>query len=194
MNNNVHLSGNKKAPVNLYYTSLRPILTTHSNNRNFSGRTYSNINNIIRKSKKWNLSEMRDIKKKLNVAVRKRITFIKNKKTNKIISTINHIQINNINTGRINQRFNLNYTVGNKVLTSQKNSKKKLSYNSNNISNKENSIKKKINFSNISNNSFKINQPNKKIIKNKIKNTIPFNIHKLNINIINNNNININII
>ena len=59
-------SGNKRNPVNLYY-NLQPFLTSHTNSRNFSGRTNTetNISNNLVKSKKWNLSEMIDIKKKI---------------------------------------------------------------------------------------------------------------------------------
>lgn len=197
-------SGNKRNPVNLYY-NLQPFLTSHTNSRNFSGRTNTetNISNNLVKSKKWNLSEMIDIKKKLNLAVKKRMAFIKSKQLKKI-STLSHIYMNSINEGIINNKFSLNSTGGNnKILSSYNNTKKKSSinnshnnYSQKNYSNKAKMVKKKINFSNLSNNSFKSYKPNpiKKKIKNKVKNGIPFNINKININIINNNNININTI
>ena len=193
-------TGNKRNPVNLYY-NLQPFLTSHNNSRNFSGRTNTdtNISNNLLKSKKWNLSEMIDIKKKLNLAVKKRMTFVKNKQLKKI-STLSHLHINSINDGVLNNKFSLNNTGGNnKILSSYNNTKKKSSTNNshNNYTNKAKMVKKKINFSNISNNSFKSYKANpikKKINKNKVKNGIPFNINKININIINNNNININTI
>ena len=192
-------SGNKRNPVNLYY-NLQPFLTSHTNSRNFSGRTNTetNISNNLVKSKKWNLSEMIEIKKKLNLAVKKRMTFVKSKQMKKI-STLSHIYMSSINDGIINNKSNLNSTGGNnKILSSYNNTKKKLSTNnSHNYTNKAKMVKKKINFSNLSNNSFKSYKPNpikKKINKNKVKNGIPFNINKININIINNNNININTI
>jgi len=193
-------TGNKRNPVNLYY-NLQPFLTSHNNSRNFSGRTNTdtNISNNLLKSKKWNLSEMIDIKKKLNLAVKKRMTFVKNKQMKKI-STLSHLHINSINDGVLNNKFSLNNTGGNnKILSSYNNTKKKPSTNNshNNYTNKAKMVKKKINFSNISNNSFKSYKANpikKKINKNKVKNGIPFNINKININIINNNNININTI
>ena len=180
-------SGNKKVPVNLYYINLQPIPTFHINSRNFTGRTNTdtNVSNNIKKSKKWDFSQILDIKK--NLALKKTITLM-NKQKKKIISTINRIHISNNNTDVKINRNNLNNTFrNNKLLVSHKNSKKKTTNNSLNYSNKGYTVKKKINFSNISNNSFKVNEP-KKI---KIKNTIPFNINKININIINNNNINI---
>jgi len=193
-------TGNKRNPVNLYY-NLQPFLTSHNNSRNFSGRTNtdSNISNNLAKSKKWNLSEMIDIKKKLNLAVKKRMTFVKNKQMKKI-STLSHIHMNSINDGVLNNKFSLSNTGGNnKILSSYNNTKKKSSTNisHNNYTNKAKMVKKKINFSNMSNNSFKSYKTNpikKKINKNKVKNGIPFNINKININIINNNNININTI
>ena len=193
-------SGNKRNPVNLYY-NLQPFLTSHNNSRNFSGRTNTdtNISNNLVKSKKWNLSEMIDIKKKLNLAVKKRMTFVKSKQMKKI-STLSHIHMNSINDGILNNKFSLNNTGGNnKILSSYNNTKKKSSANNshNNYTNKAKMVKKKINFSNLSNNSFKSYKQNpikKKINKTKVKNGIPFNINKININIINNNNININTI
>jgi hypothetical protein len=141
---------------------------------------------------------MIEIKKKLNLAVKKRITFVKSKQMKKI-STLSHIHMSSINDGIINNKLNLNSTGGNnKILSSYNNTKKKSSANnSHNYKNKAKMVKKKINFINLSNNSFKSYKPNpikKKINKNKVKNGIPFNINKININIINNNNININTI
>jgi len=198
--NTAFFTSGKRNPVNLYY-NLQPFLTSHNNSRNFSGRTNTdtNISNNLVKSKKWNLSEMIDIKKKLNLAVKKRMAFVKNKQMKKM-STLSHIHMNSINDGIINNKFSLNSTNGNtKVLSSYNNTKKKSSTNNshNNYTNKAKMVKKKINFSNMSNNSFKSYKQNpikKKIIKNKVKNGIPFNINKININIINNNNININTI
>ena len=200
INLNNHISGNKKAPVNLYYTNLRPILSSHNNSRNFKLRNNTDINvsNNLIKSNKWNISEMLDIKKKLNLTLKKRIAFVNNKQANKKISLANKHNINSFNEGIINKRFYLNNTVFNyKIFTSTKNSKKKLSINNRAYTNKGNMIRKKINFNNQSNNSMKnhkiVNQK-KKRINPKIKNKIPFNINKININIINNNNININTI
>ena len=200
INLNNHISGNKKAPVNLYYTNLRPILSSHNNSRNFKLRNNTDINvsNNLIKSNKWNISEMLDIKKKLNLTLKKRIAFVHNKQANKKISLANKHNINSFNEGIINKRFYLNNTVFNyKIFTSTKNSKKKLSINNRAYTNKGNMIRKKINFNNQSNNSMKnhkiVNQK-KKRINPKIKNKIPFNINKININIINNNNININTI
>lgn len=198
MNNYFQTSGNKKAPVNLYYGTLHSILSTNINSRNISGRynkDISNASNNIIKSKRWNLSEMMDIKKKLDLALKKR-KIIMNKKIKKKIPTLNHISINNINEGILNNKLNLNNTVRNKkILLSDKNSiKKNFNNSTRNYSNKGILVKKKINFNNTTNNSFKsyksIKQKKKKI-KNKIKNTIPFNINKISINIINNNNYNI---
>ena len=197
MNNNFHILGNKRAPVNLYYKSLQPLLTYHYNSRNNNTRrnnTDLNINNNLIKINKWNLSEMIDIRKKINLAIKKRIQFINNKEINKTLTR--KTVIHSINDGKLNKKFNLNNTVGNnRIFTSHKNSKKKNLNNSRIYTNKGNIVKKRINFSKILNNStknYKLSQPKKKIIKNKIKNTIPFNINKININIINNNNININ--
>lgn len=204
-----HLSGNKKAPVNLYYTNFQPILTSHNasnniHNYNFTGRNNTDINlssNLIKS--KWNLSEIIDIKKKLNLALKKRIKFIRNKNISKKISLKNKTQMNSINEGILNNKLMLNNTVGNnkiknnRILTSGKNSKRQSTNNSHKYSSKGSIVKKKINFNNIVNYSTKnknINQNKKKAINNKIKHSIPFNINKININIINNNNININTI
>ena len=204
-----HLSGNKKAPVNLYYTNLQPILTSQNvsnniHNYNFTGRNNTDINlssNLLKS--KWNISEIIDIKKKLYLALKKRIKFIRNKDISKKISSINKAQMNSINEGILNNKLMLNNTVGNnkiknnRILTSGKNSKRKSSNNSHKYSSKGSIVKKKINFNNLSNYSTKnkmINPNKKKVINNKIKHTIPFNINKININIINNNNVNINTI
>ena len=117
LNTNFFTTGNKRNPVNLYY-SLHPFLTSHNNSRNFSGRTNtdSNFSNNLIKSKKWNLSDMIDIKKKLNLAVKKRMTFIKNKQINKKISTFSQIHMNSINEGILNSKINLNNTGINKKI------------------------------------------------------------------------------
>ena len=75
MNTYFQTSGNKKAPVNLYYANLQSILSTNNNSRNISGRNnkdISNASNNLIKSNKWNLSEMLEIRKKLNLAIKKR--------------------------------------------------------------------------------------------------------------------------
>ena len=144
INLNNHISGNKKAPVNLYYTNLRPILSSHNNSRNFKLRNNTDINvsNNLIKSNKWNISEMLDIKKKLNLTLKKRIAFVNNKQANKKISLANKHNINSFNEGIINKRFYLNNTVFNyKIFTSTKNSKKKLSINNRTYTNKGNMIR-----------------------------------------------------
>ena len=201
MNKIFFTSGSKKNPVNLYY-NLQLFLTSHNNSRNIPSKTNSDINmsNNLIKTKKWNLSEMIDIKKKLNLAVKKKIKFTRNKPSGKKILALSQIHMNTINEGVLNKKFNLNNIIGNnKKLSSFYNTKKILDNNSYNYTNKVNVTKKKINFSNILNNSLKKNKTNKsnsikkKIIKNKIRKSIPLNINKININIINNN-ININTI
>ena len=195
MNKIFHVSNNKKIPVNLYF---QPFFISNNNSRNCTYRTNTdaNISNILNKSKKWNLSDMIDIKKKLNLIIKKGINFKINNQKNKKLSTLSQLQMNN-NEQSLGGKFNLNTTTRNKkLLSSYNNSKKKASHDSHK-SNKRNIVKKKINFSNLSYNSFNNNKTNplkKKKIKNKIKNKIPFNINKININIINNNNININTI
>ena len=200
MNKLFHVSNNKKNPVNLYYGNFQPFLSSHNISRNFTFRTYtdSNLSNNLIKSKKWNLSDMIDIKKKLKLTIKRRINFKSKKFGNKKISSLSQIHMNNNNQrGTLINKLNLNNTVGNKkILSSFKNSKKKIS-NDSHKNNKGNIINKRNNITNISNNSFKSYKGKllrKKKIKKKTKNNIPFNINKININIINNNNININTI
>ena len=197
MNAYFQTSGNKKAPVNLYYANLQSILSTNNNSRNISGRNnkdISNASNNLIKSKKWNLSEMLEIRKKLNLAIKKRKIIMNNKNIKKKMPTLNHISINSINEGILNNKLSFNNTVRNKkILLSYKNSIIKNVNNSiRHYSNKEHLVKKKINFNNLINNSFKSYKSilhKKKKIKN--KKNIPFNINKISINIINNNNFNI---
>ncbi len=71
MNKIFHVSNNKKIPVNLYF---QPFFISNNNSRNCTYRTNTdaNISNILNKSKKWNLSDMIDIKKKIQPYNQKR--------------------------------------------------------------------------------------------------------------------------